>query len=100
MQKWANIHGPKINIGESNKPFNSKNASVICFPLFKMMITNDLLYVHGRPQKFLQGGGQTFFYEISVKQRFYSISLTLFKILHLKTDAIYDDYTCMKTVAH
>ena len=39
---------------------------------------------HGRPQKFLQGGGQKLFNKISVKQRFCCTSLTfltLFKIM-------------------
>ena len=49
---------------------------------------------------FAGGGGKQFFDKISVNQRFYSISLTLFKILPLKTDVIYDDHACMKTAAH
>ena len=55
--------------------------------------------MHGRPQKFCRKG-KIFFDKISVKQRFYSISISLIKIVHLKTDAICDDHTYMKTVAH
>ena len=44
------------------------------------------------------GGGQNIFDKISVKQRFYSISLTLFKILHLQTDATVAHCTKKKTM--
>ena len=42
-------------------------------------------------------GGEIFFDKNSVKQRFYSISLTLFKTLPLKTDTIFNDHIRMKT---